>query len=59
MFDIDFSFGLTKQAHGKNWVVLKYLGKDYYLASELTNELPAEVKVIYAPDKREQAAETD
>lgn len=52
--DIDMARGTTKEAHGKEWFILKTLGAGWYLAAEASDTFPADVKVILMQDEHDK-----
>ena len=54
MFDIfDFSFGTVEKCYGKEWIILKSLMADLYLAVESEGPMPAPVHVIKIEKEKE------
>jgi hypothetical protein len=60
MFDLDMKdmmFGQQKEAHGKTWVVVRYIRDGFYLAADSEAEFPAEIKLIKVEDEYKKAME--
>ena len=57
-FDInDLIIGSRKIAHDSEWIVVRSLGKGFYLAAEADSQFPADIKLICVEDEHNKHKE--